>query len=242
MSELPPLSTNEETSLAALGPKIRTAEDKRTRKRPFKVRAALAGLYLLQGHGSLKACLERAGFSEETARCSKAHGLTEKDCLRALEQWNNEATPSRLVKTARERAVQALDLMDPATVPVQHLARFVEMIEKFHGDRQIQPLADAARAADRLTVVFNLVTMMRDRGIMAPTLETVAVRSESSPSCDSAERKVAVPPMSDNDHCVNSDGGEKSAADRAFIEAGGGPPGRPQPESINPLPGMDTKS
>ena len=94
-------------------------------------RMTLAGRYMLDGL-SFKEALIRAGYSEQTARCPKANGLSAKRCAELALQDGQETLPAALRGSARELLQKKLGsaLDDPETVSLTAAARAVETVER----------------------------------------------------------------------------------------------------------------
>ena len=113
------------------------------------IRKALAGIYLLDGRGSMMRCLMLAGFSRSTARVQIRNGITAEQCL-------TEA--------------QTIALMDPARTPVRDTVRLLEAVEKYHGGHELATTHPILALGDRLAAIAALLTEARRRGLPVPTL------------------------------------------------------------------------
>ena len=114
-------------------------------------RMILAGRYQLEGL-SHKQALIRAGYSEQTARCSKANGLSAKRCIELALKEDKRALPATLRVSARKLFQKKLDagLDDPDTVSLTAAARAAETVEKVYSHSDENKDLNARSFADRL--------------------------------------------------------------------------------------------
>lgn len=135
-------------------------------------RMTLAGSYVIEGL-SFKQALIKAGYSEQTARCSKANGLSVKRCIELALKDGKGTLPAALRSSARELLQKKLDagLDDPDTVSLTAAARAAETVEKVYSHSDEGSVQQDARSfADRLKWVVALGDEMRRRG-MDPVVE-----------------------------------------------------------------------
>ena len=128
-------------------------------------RLILAGRYQLEGL-SHKQALIKAGYSEQTARCSKANKLSAKRCIELALKDGKETLPAALRASARELFQKKLDagLDDPDTVSLTAAARAAETVEKVysHSDENKEP--GARSFAERLKWLQDLTAALNRRG------------------------------------------------------------------------------
>ena len=154
-------------------------------------RMILAGRYMLEGV-SFKQALIRAGYSEQTARCPKANGLSAKRCAELALQDGQQTLPATLRLSARELFQKKLDagLDDPETVSLTAAARAVETVEKVYGHSDENREPDARSFADRLRWLHTVAQELQARGI-GPTAEQAvtvdAVVVDAGPVVDENE-------------------------------------------------------
>ncbi len=141
----------------------------------INIRKALAGLALLQGHGSLGRCLVRGGFSRSTARRPEANGLTAKRCIEEAAKFDELASPAKLLDLARRRFAATLAAVDPATVPLHHMVRAADTAEKYYGGHQIPADSPTLALAERLAGIAALLAVARERGL--PITRTIDVKA-----------------------------------------------------------------
>ena len=141
-------------------------------------RMILAGRYMLDG-SSFKQALIQAGYSEQTARCPKANGLSAKRCAELALKDGKEALPATLRVSARKLFQKKLDagLDNLDTVSLTAAARAAETVEKVYGHSGEDGVKEDARSfADRLEWVTDLFAEMRRRGIDTPeTIDAVVI-------------------------------------------------------------------
>ena len=123
-------------------------------------RMMLAGRYLLHDGLSFKQALIQAGYSEQTARCPKANGLSAKRCAELALKDGKQVLPAALRVQARELLQIKLDEAknDPEKVTLTAAARAVETVEKVwsHSDEGVE--TDARSFADRLKWLIKFLT------------------------------------------------------------------------------------
>ncbi len=142
----------------------------------INVRKALAGIYLLEGRGSLKTCLIEAGFSPTTARGPKDKGLDAKACLEEAKKLDSKADPANLLSAARKRAAQSIAAIDPLRTPLRDVVRLLDTTEKYFGNHEIPTGSPTLALAERLAGIAALLAVARERGL--PTGErSVATRT-----------------------------------------------------------------
>ena len=174
-------------------PKELTASGK---PRPINIRKALAGLYLLQGRGSLKRCLIDAGYSRATARNAGNEGLQAETCIEESAKLDSKANPANLLETARRRAAAAFEAIDPKTAPLRDVVRMLETSEKYFGGHAIAPGNASLELAERLAGISALLAVARERGLTpvatrTPTLDYVnAEKVETTPLLATASDNV----------------------------------------------------
>jgi hypothetical protein len=142
------------------------------------VRMAMAGIYLIQGYGSMYRCLVRAGFSRATARCYTANGLSEKRCLEEAKKWDDGADPAKMLEAARRRAFAVIDSTDPKTVPLKDAMKMLDTVEKYYGGHELTPSNALLTVADRLSNIVAMLTVARERGLPVPALPAAFVDAE----------------------------------------------------------------
>ena len=98
------------------------------------VRRALAGLNLLQGMRQGEA-LRQAGFAASTARNPKGNGIGAQQCLDEAAKVSGEDLAAKIAATARARLAAELDAYEVGDLPLDRLARAVDITEKWYGDR-----------------------------------------------------------------------------------------------------------
>ena len=137
-------------------------------------RMILAGRYMLGDGLSFKQALIQAGYSEQTARCPKANGLSAKRCAELALKDGRQVLPATLRVSARELFQKKLDagLADPETVSLTAAARAVETVERVysHSDENQEP--GPRSFVDRLQWLHTVAQELRSRGI-DPTVEQV---------------------------------------------------------------------
>lgn len=134
------------------------------------IRKALAGIYLLDGRGSMLRCLILAGYSRSTARVQVRNGLTADQCLAEAAKMDADASPAKLLEGARRRASQTIAIMDPARTPVRDTIRLLEVVEKFHGGHELSTTHPVLALKDRLDAIAALMIEARRRGLLVPVL------------------------------------------------------------------------
>lgn len=134
------------------------------------IRKALAGIYLLDGRGSMLRCLMLAGYSRSTARVQVRNGLTGDQCLAEAAKMDEGASPAKLLEGARRRASQTIALMDPARTQVRDTIRLLEVVEKFHGGHELSTTHPVLALKDRLASLVALLLVARERGLPVPAL------------------------------------------------------------------------
>ena len=130
-------------------------------------RMILAGRYMLDGN-SFKQALIRAGYSEQTARCSKANKLSAKRCIELALKDGQQTLPAALRGSARELLQKKLDsaLDKPDTVSLTAAARATEIVEKAYGGRDDQHGKTTARDfTARLEWLVQVSRELKRRGL-----------------------------------------------------------------------------
>ena len=126
-------------------------------------RMILAGRYQLEGL-SLKQALIKAGYSEQTARCPAANGLSAKRCIELALKDGKETLPATLRASARELLQKKLDaaMDDPESVSLTSAARATEVVEKVYGhsEERIEP---ARTFAERLKWMQDVTAALNRR-------------------------------------------------------------------------------
>jgi len=140
-------------------------------------RLTLAGRYMLGDGLSFKQALIRAGYSEQTARCPKANGLSAKRCAELALRDGKEALPAALRSSARELLQKKLGsaLDDPETVSLTAAARAVETVERVYGHVDEGSAPDARSFVDRLEWLTALSEELQSRGIAPAADQAVTV-------------------------------------------------------------------
>ncbi len=101
------------------------------------IRRAMAGIYHLQGHGSMYRCLVRAGFSRSTARNLTRNGITAELCVAEAAKLDPMVAPSKLLEAGRRRLAESMAFLDPAKAPLRDVVRLFEATEKMFGGHEI---------------------------------------------------------------------------------------------------------
>ena len=141
-------------------------------------RLTLAGRYVIEGL-SFKQALMKAGYSEQTARCSKANGLSAKRCVELALKDGRETLPATLRASARELLQKKLDaaMDDPESVSLTSAARATEVVEKVYGHSDEGIESDARSFADRLKWLTAVGRELQSRG-EAVTVDAVVIDAE----------------------------------------------------------------
>ena len=135
-------------------------------------RLTLAGRYVLDGL-SFKQALIRAGYSDQTARCPKANGLSAKRCVELALQEGKEALPTTLRTSARKLLAQRIDkaLERPEGESLTACARAVETVEKVFAGAEEPKRQIAPRSfEDRMEFVLNLAVVCISNSGETPVL------------------------------------------------------------------------
>ena len=182
MSEQAPAKANHDL------PAIETPHDR------INIRKALAGVYLLNGEGSMTRCLMRAGYSRASARIQTKAGLTAKSCLEEAAKMDVQSSPGKLLEAGRRRAALAIAACDPAKVPLKDSMKMLETVEKFYGGHELAANVALTTVADRLSSIAALLAVARQRGLPVPALpdyqEAEIVASSSEPEVTSTAAKL----------------------------------------------------
>mgnify|MGYP001417843249 CR=1 FL=1 len=168
-------------------------------------RKALAGIKLLEGHGSLKQCLIDSGFAEHSARKPQDNGLAADRCLAEAAKLGIDSNPAKMLEAAREKAMLAIAACDPNTVALKDAMKMLDVIEKYHGGHEIAAGHAITSLTDRLTGMVVLLAVARERGLPVPMLPASFIDAEIVPSVATARRKRKV---STEVVAVSSDGTE----------------------------------
>jgi hypothetical protein len=128
-------------------------------------RMILTGRYILDG-SSFKQALIRAGYSQQTARCPKANGLSAKRCVEMALQEGKEALPATLRQSTRKllarRVEQALER--PEGESLTACARALEAVERVFAGSD-EPRGDTAPRSlqERTQFIVNLALVLISR-------------------------------------------------------------------------------
>ena len=174
----------------------------------INIRKALAGLYLLQGRGSMKRCLIDAGYSRSTARVLAAKGLDAKTCLAETHKLEASASPAKLLETARRRAFAVIEAIDPKTAPLKDVVRLLDTTEKYFGGHAVSAPGSSFSTVERLAAIGALFAIAQARGlpVPAPSLPFVDVEPilDSTPAL--AGRAAPSAPPDNGSPSVSVDG------------------------------------
>ena len=148
----------------------------------INIRKALAGLYLLQGRGSMKRCLIDAGYSRSTARLVTQAGLSAESCLKETAKLEASANPAKLLETARRRAAACIEAIDPKTAPLRDVVRMLDTTEKYYGGYAIAAGNQAFSTVERLAAIGALFAIAQARGLPVPAPTIPYLDAETSDS------------------------------------------------------------
>ncbi len=142
------------------------------------IRKAMAGIYALQGEGSMYRCAVKAGFSRSTARRLLANGITAERCIEEAAKLDPELGPAKLLEGGRRRLAEQIAFMDPRTVPLRDVVRMFEATEKYFGGHELSPTNTLVTVADRLSQVAALLAVAQRRGLPVPRVDTPYLDAE----------------------------------------------------------------
>ena len=104
-----------------------------------KQRKILAGRYMLGEGLSLKQALIKAGYSEQTARCPAANDLSAEACIEMALQSDKKVNPATLTESVKKLLLKRILDADAKKESLSGIARTLEILEKWYGDRRPRP-------------------------------------------------------------------------------------------------------
>ena len=96
-------------------------------------RMIVAGKLIIGEGLSLKQALIKAGYSEQTARCPKANGISAELCVSAAIKQDRGAIPATIRASARKLLLDAIQSADPKKTSLAAIARTAETVERWYG-------------------------------------------------------------------------------------------------------------
>ena len=130
-------------------------------------RKANAGINRIKNpQWSMQKCLVDAGYSPETARTQKSHGLSASACIAEAWKREPEAKPQNLLRKARILLDKRLDVgltQDLKDVKLTDVARMVDTVERSYAASDADISSDARSFAVRLKWLQEVTKVLKKR-------------------------------------------------------------------------------
>ena len=131
---------------------------------------------------SLKQSLIRAGYSPNTARTPKQHGLSAEACLQEARKLDPKADPGNLLASARKLLAQKIRLADPRKESLSSVARTVDIAEKHYKHSEGSARPDEPRTfAERIYLLKCLIREVERRGMVPAAPEAMPAVIDAEP-------------------------------------------------------------
>lgn len=173
-----------------------------TAKPRIDIRRAMAGVYALQGHGSMLRCCVKAGFSRKTARNLTQRGLSAEECIAEAAKLDPMLAPAKLLEGGRLVLAEQIAFRDPAKMAVRDAVKLFEATEKYFGGHELPTNQQLVTVADRLSQVAALLAVAQRRGLPVPRVEQPFVEAEVVGQVATAPAK-RIPSTGDLHKCVD---------------------------------------